>query len=235
MQHKARSRCVTPTYPCGSPGLGCERRADADSIRMGNVGRFVLQFLRKPRDRSVAFIPRSRTSHFSWWTTDTSQSPTLTGWVTGAKAHLLFSLTKPEREAHVVQCAADALGIEEKHLTEALAGFHGHDWSADPFSFGAYSWIPVGGGTASRRMAEPVDGTLYFAGEHTDLNFQWGTVHGALLSGYRAADQIRSATQSSEKEQPTHPYIKTAKKSFSATVTTVVIKKSNNASQRAQG
>ena len=36
-------------------------------------------------------------------------------------------------------------------------------------------------------MARRVEETLYFAGEHTDLTFQWGTVHGALLSGYRVA------------------------------------------------
>jgi monoamine oxidase len=32
--------------------------------------------------------------------------------------------------------------------------------------------------------------TLYFAGEHTDTTGHWGTVHGALRSGLRAAAQI---------------------------------------------
>jgi monoamine oxidase len=39
-------------------------------------------------------------------------------------------------------------------------------------------------------MARPVSDTLYFAGEHTDTAGQWGTVHGALGSGLRAAAQI---------------------------------------------
>ncbi len=32
--------------------------------------------------------------------------------------------------------------------------------------------------------------TLFFAGEHTDTSGHWGTVHGALRSGYRAAQQL---------------------------------------------
>jgi monoamine oxidase len=35
-----------------------------------------------------------------------------------------------------------------------------------------------------------VESTLFFAGEHTDTSGHWGTVHGALRSGYRAAKQV---------------------------------------------
>ena len=43
---------------------------------------------------------------------------------------------------------------------------------------------------ASEKMTEPVEGTLFFAGEHTDTQGHWGTVHGALGSGTRAATQL---------------------------------------------
>jgi monoamine oxidase len=39
-------------------------------------------------------------------------------------------------------------------------------------------------------MSIPVAGTLYFAGEHTDTTGHWGTVHGAIRSGLRAARQV---------------------------------------------
>jgi monoamine oxidase len=39
-------------------------------------------------------------------------------------------------------------------------------------------------------MALPVANTLFFAGEHTDTTGHWGTVHGALGSGLRAAAQL---------------------------------------------
>jgi monoamine oxidase len=42
-------------------------------------------------------------------------------------------------------------------------------------------------------MTIPVGDRLFFAGEHTDVEGQWGTVHGALASGERAALQLMSA------------------------------------------
>jgi monoamine oxidase len=58
------------------------------------------------------------------------------------------------------------------------------DWQADPFSRGAYSYVPVGGQELVRRLVEPVADTLLFAGEATDYQFA-GTVAGALASGAR--------------------------------------------------
>jgi monoamine oxidase len=48
-------------------------------------------------------------------------------------------------------------------------------------------------------MSRPTENTLYFAGEHTDLTGNWGTVHAALGSGLRAAKQIL------EGEEKSHP------------------------------
>jgi monoamine oxidase len=65
-----------------------------------------------------------------------------------------------------------------------------HDWQADPFARGAYSYVPAGAADASLHLSYPVDGTLFFAGEHTDTSGHWGTVHAALRSGLRAAEQL---------------------------------------------
>ena len=80
--------------------------------------------------------------------------------------------------------------MTENELRAFLIGWHTHDWQSDPLSLGAYSYAPKGALNASDAMAEPVDGTLFFAGEHTDTTGHWGTVHGALRSGLRAAEQI---------------------------------------------
>jgi len=63
-------------------------------------------------------------------------------------------------------------------------------WAADPFALGAYSCVPVGGSHTMRaRLAAPIDGRLHLAGEATHAEYP-ATVHGALLSGWRAADRI---------------------------------------------
>ncbi|MFT5452313.1 MAG: monoamine oxidase [Enterobacterales bacterium] len=67
-------------------------------------------------------------------------------------------------------------------------------WASDPFSYGAYSYIPKGATAAMRDdLAEPVNGKVLFAGEATNLQYP-STVHGAYLSGEREADRIISMT-----------------------------------------
>ena len=73
---------------------------------------------------------------------------------------------------------------------EKLAEFSTHNWHRDPFSAGAYSYIPVDGLEAQAQLARSVDDTLFFAGEATDLEGQNGTVHGAMASGRRVAGEI---------------------------------------------
>jgi len=71
-----------------------------------------------------------------------------------------------------------------------LRGAHVHDWQADPFACGAYSYVTVGGSRARQALARPLQNTLYFAGEAADTSGEAATVAGALQSGEAAAQQI---------------------------------------------
>ena len=82
-------------------------------------------------------------------------------------------------------------GLQEK-IQALLKGCYTHDWQHDRFALGAYSYVATGGLDASRQMTEPVAETLFFAGEHTDITGHWGTVHAAMRSGLRAAEQVLS-------------------------------------------
>jgi lysine-specific histone demethylase 1 len=65
-------------------------------------------------------------------------------------------------------------------------------WAADPFARCSYSNVPVGATFDDYdALAEPA-GDLHFAGEATSSRYP-GTVHGAYLSGRRAAREIMSA------------------------------------------
>ncbi len=85
---------------------------------------------------------------------------------------------------------ARVFGVAEELVQQEILGCYAHDWSGDEFALGSYSYVGVGGVNASRVMTEPVEDTLFFAGEHTDLTGHWGTVHGAMRSGLRAAEQV---------------------------------------------
>ena len=64
------------------------------------------------------------------------------------------------------------------------------NWGKEEFSKGSYSFANVGSSANDFLVfATPIDSKLFFAGEHTSLEYR-GTVHGAYLSGVRAADAI---------------------------------------------
>ena len=84
---------------------------------------------------------------------------------------------------------SDILAVPRRELDAQLDAWSSHDWHADPFARGAYSYIGVGGVRAPRALGRPVDGTLFFAGEATNGE-QIGTVAGALASGRRAAREV---------------------------------------------
>ncbi|HEU5302488.1 MAG TPA: FAD-dependent oxidoreductase [Acidimicrobiia bacterium] len=73
-------------------------------------------------------------------------------------------------------------------------GFLFTRWASDPHSRGSYSFIGVGATNDSRRaLAEPLGDErvdrVFFAGEATSPGHA-ATVHGAYLSGRRAADEV---------------------------------------------
>lgn len=169
----------------------------ADSLAMGAVVRMSLLFASKPWQRhgDLGFLFAFGEPIPTWWTPMPNPAALLTGWVGGPKARAL------ERR---LQESDGGRGLEEIALPElakifesstsalraGLVSVHRHDWQADEFALGAYSYAPAGAAAASARMAEPLSGTLYFAGEHTDTEGHWGTVHAALASGTRAAAKI---------------------------------------------
>jgi monoamine oxidase len=65
------------------------------------------------------------------------------------------------------------------------------DWSLEPFIKGGMSYAKSGGTNQDRiDLAEPVNSKLFFAGEATDVNGEFGTLNGALLSAERAAQEV---------------------------------------------
>jgi monoamine oxidase len=63
------------------------------------------------------------------------------------------------------------------------------DWASDPCSKMGWSFVPPGATGMRAVLAEPVGDVLFFAGEATNT-VRPSTVHGALESGYAAADRI---------------------------------------------
>lgn len=142
------------------------------------------------------FIHSSDEGFPTWWTSlpapPSAQVPPLilTAWAGGPKAERLSTLPDAGLAERAVDSLARILGVGRAEVASAVEGWHVHNWGQDPFARGAYSYADVGGLEARRSLAVPVENTLYFAGEATDIEGHAATVHGALASGRRAARQI---------------------------------------------
>jgi monoamine oxidase len=107
------------------------------------------------------------------------------GWSAGPKTATLLGKNEDEIADAAVQALARVLGVSTGFVTGRLEAVHYHDWHADPWSRGAYSFVHAGGIDVQRWFGQPVDDTLYFAGEATEWTGHAGTVHGAIASGTR--------------------------------------------------
>jgi len=163
-----------------------EKRATAQQLVMGPVVKVILSFRSAFwKDRSLeklGFLHLRDLSPPTWWTTYPFDVPILVGWAAG-KAAEGMSLER------AMETLSRSLKISRQTLAAELRAARIVDWQRDPFSLGAYSYAPVGAITAPAVLAAPISGTLFFAGEATNYRGHSGTVHGAIATGYRAAEE----------------------------------------------
>ena len=170
----------------------------AAGMRMGQVCRFTMMFRRRfwedlepqPAMRELSFLYAFGNMPPVWWTPHPEVSNSLSGWVGGPRAQELIELSAEDLAQAAAKSLAQGMGLGLAAVLAEMTGCYTHNWQADEFALGAYSYVASGGLGAAAAMAQPVANTLYFAGEHTDVTGHWGTVHAAMRSGLRAAQQI---------------------------------------------
>jgi len=175
-----------------SPSLDDEKRSALRAIAMGSVVKVVLHFRTTwwealdEKIRAGAFFHNFATDFPTFWTQLPLHVPLLTAWAGGPRAERLERLSEDEIIRRALVSIEGTFGVPaaETHVESALA----HDWGADPFARGAYSYVLVGGSGSREALAKPVASTLFFAGEATSHDAS-GTVSGALASGERAAHE----------------------------------------------
>jgi len=125
-----------------------------------------------------------------WWGKFPEESSTLVAWTAGPRADVIAGRARDELETEAVRALAKIFTVEDARLGELLIQTESHDWQTDPLALGSYSYLPVGALHVPDVLSESIDSTFFFAGEHTNTTGNWGTVHGAMESGARAADAI---------------------------------------------
>ena len=179
------------TVPIGVlPSLVKEKREALAKLESGPVVRVALAFREafwEKQHPGIAFFHSPDAPFPTFWTPLPMHAPLLTCWAGGPKA---ARLTGSPEKTLLRQALASVRSVlpDVQEPTAYLL----HDWQADPFARGGYSYVKVGGTGAREKLATPLEETLFFAGEATDTE-QSGTVGGALASGIRAAKEVLAA------------------------------------------
>jgi monoamine oxidase len=120
----------------------------------------------------------------TWWTQLPDPTPILTGWLGGPQA---ARFTNTDEKAIVEQALvslSNIFSMSVEQLKALLTASHVVKWQIDPFCLGAYSYSKLFTTAARKTLNEPVQDTLYFAGEAFYDGEAGGTVEAALQSGY---------------------------------------------------
>ena len=175
-----------------SPGLPQRKLASLQKLKMGVLNKLFLRFPKSfwPADRDWLEYMDEQSPRWAVWFNSFkyTNAPILVGFDIGAEGPSLEYL--PDQE--IVASAMNVLHRIFGSTIPAPAAWRTTQWASDPFSFGSYSHTPPGAsGLDYDVLAQPVGGRLFFAGEATH-RLHYGTVHGAFLSGERAARQIET-------------------------------------------
>jgi len=208
-----RARAVLVTVPLGvlqapegAPGAIAfdpqprETLAAARSLAVAHVVKVVFRFREFLWERLEGVDPEAEAKFFQpsagrfnvWWTPSPVRAPVLTAWAGGTAAERMEAEGIDPVQAALDELA-EWLGIPRREVEAELEEWQRHDWAADPFARGAYSYVPAGALGAQEALARPVEGTLFFAGEATCTGGMNSTVEGALGSGRRAAREVLAA------------------------------------------
>lgn len=126
----------------------------------------------------------------TWWTQHPKEVPLLTGWLGGPGAMALSTLEKDALLRKALHSLSTIFGVDILQLEQMLAERQIYNWSADPYFEGAYSYAVIDGEKYMNEILQPVDSTLYFAGEGLHNGPEIGTVEAAFKSGRAVAQQL---------------------------------------------
>jgi monoamine oxidase len=192
---------LPPQMPGGvlfKPALTSKQSA-LDQLASGPVIKVILRFrssfwetLDHGRYRDGAFFQAPGCTFPTFWTSLPIRSSTMTAWTAGPNAARLAGMSEHEIVSTAMQCLQTVFGPRAR-VKEQLVCAYSHDWQADTFACGAYSYVTAGGHGARKVLARPLVNTLFFAGEATDDHGEAATVAGALQSGRRAAQEALRA------------------------------------------
>jgi len=126
----------------------------------------------------------------TWWTQHPQSSTLLTGWLGGPPAEVKKHHSEEELLQQALQSLSNIFKLGVENLKTKLIAWNVVNWTVEPFTRGSYSYDTIETHHARKLLMEPVDDTLFFAGEYLYDGPAMGTVEAALSSGKNVAERI---------------------------------------------
>lgn len=173
-----------------SPTLPIIKQTAIQKIGMNCVNKFLLNWSSAFWDdvQYISYTPEAK-DKFNYFVNLKKLNPSVNALMTFAYADYARKteiMTDAQVIDEIMSHLKDIYGNKIPNPTNMLRT----KWQSNENSFGAYSYTAVG--TEMQHfddLAEEIDNKVFFAGEHTEIDY-FSTAHGAYLSGIREADKI---------------------------------------------
>lgn len=175
------------------PPLSDSKRDAIAAFRTEAATKAFYRFATRLWDEELTYAAHDRL-FARWWTPAYGRGddadPIICCYLTSEQADDL-ALTDAEVGAfYGLAALSDLLGVPRETLEENFVSVTFVAWADEPYAQGGYAHLPPGKADARPALAAPEDGGLFFAGEATAHDTNPQTVHGAIETGFRAAEEV---------------------------------------------
>ena len=175
---------ISPAAPDYAEALG--------QLGFGDVIKFIFRFRKAFWEEAypgLGFL-FSGAAVPTWWTQAPASNALLTGWMTGRAARASAQLTDAQLMETALQSLAQLFSLDRQELESMLLEARVINWSADPYTMGAYAYATVGSDAARAVLSHPIGNRIFFAGEYLYDGPAMGTVEAAFWSGREIARRL---------------------------------------------
>jgi monoamine oxidase len=166
----------------------------ARKIGFGGVIKFILQFDEAFWESKISGMKKpgflfTDAQVPTWWTQLPDRSPIFTGWLGGPRTD---TLTQNEEEliAMAIESLSYIFHQPVSEIRQKMKSWMIGNWTRHTFTGGAYAYVTVETPQARSVLQQPVDDTVFFAGEALYSGAEIGTVEAALASGQEVAEKV---------------------------------------------
>jgi monoamine oxidase len=163
-------------------------------LGFGSVIKILLQFRSafwKKHKKDIGFLLTDEEIP-TWWTQLPGETPLITGWLGGPRAAAKAGETTVSMLQSSLWCVSNLFRVSPGFLEQELVHHKIISWSDQPYAKGGYSYDTCESAAAKRILSQPVQDTIFFAGEAFFEGESQGTVEAALQSGRDVAEMVKN-------------------------------------------